>query len=547
LQDLGVSANVRVGIHSSRSVEMIVGILAILKAGGAYVPLDPSYPRERLELVLQDADPAVLLVHGDVDLDPSATRAVQVRLDRDVDVSEPIGSRRDASVTPNDLAYVIYTSGSNGRPNGVMVTHRNLVQSTAARQHFYGESPESFLLLSSLSFDSSVAGIFWTLTSGGHLVIPGDVERFDVRDVCRLIQHERVSHLLCIPSVYDTLLREAQPYNLDRLRTVIVAGEPCRPSLVERHHWLGWNVRLVNEYGPTEATVWSCAYDCKKNDERARVPIGRPIANTQAFILDAHLQPLPIGVPGELCIGGAGVARGYLGRRDLTDTRFIPHPFDDSPGARLYRTGDLARYLTDGNIELVGRVDDQVKIRGCRLELGDVTAALESHPAVREASAAVRETPTGDIQLLGFIVEAQPVSDAELLSHARGRLPEFGVPAEIVRVDRLPRLPNGKLDRHALVGAAGATSVPKERAPGRPWTDLESQIRGIWRDVLGKDVGRQTDNFFQIGGDSLSVIRVHNRLRSMTDRDVAITDLFKAPTIELQAALVAASAVSGEV
>lgn len=554
LLDLGVGPDVLVGLCAPRSIEMVIGLLAVLKAGGAYVPLDPRYPLERLARMLDDAAAPIILYHSAAEHALPATSATHVRLDEESEASTDEASPHasasvESGVAPDHLAYVMYTSGSNGHPKGVMVTHRNVVHSTAARQQFYRDEPiGSFLLLSSLSFDSSVAGLFWTLTSGGQLVIPAESDGFDVREAYRLIQRHRVSHLLCIPSVYDTLLREAQPYHLEGLRTVIVAGEPCRLALVERHYLLRQSTRLVNEYGPTEATVWCCAYDCRPGETRSRIPIGRPIANTHVFVRDEQLQPVPIGVPGEICVSGRGLARGYLGLPDLTASRFVADPLGAWPHETLYRTGDLGQYLPDGNIELLGRLDDQVKIRGCRLELGDVAAALESHRGIREAAALVSDTTSEDSQLIAVIVEAGgPVSDEVLRPFLRERLPAFAVPTEIVRVDRLPRLPNGKLDRRALA-AAGTHAQHTGAVPAnREWTPLERHIADIWKSVLGKDPLTVDDNFFQIGGDSLSVIRVHNRLRTVMDRDVAITDLFKAPTVASLAALVGAAGTLGEV
>lgn len=559
LRAAGAGPDRLVGLCAPPSVDMIVGLLAILKAGSAYVPLDPAYPRERLAQVIDDAAMEIVLVHGSSEDQLPETRALRIRLDGGPGVGTGGAALPDiaaspqtavlaagAAVTPSNLAYVIYTSGSSGRPKGVMVTHRNLVSSTLARVGFYrGEHVERFLLLSSLSFDSSVAGIFWTLTTGGHLIVPPESERFDLRAICRIIQDHRVTHLLCVPSLYDALLREAQPYNLEGLQTVIVAGEACRPGLVQRHHWLGRGIRLVNEYGPTEATVWCCVYDCEPGQAHVIVPVGRPIANARVFILDERRQPVPIGLPGELFIGGAGVTRGYWRDPMLTAARFIPDPFGGA--GTLYLTGDRARYRPDGTIDLIGRIDDQVKIRGCRLELDEVAAALASHAAVREAATGIHGDSQHNVRLAGYVVvnDGASVSDAELRAHVAARLPDFAVPADLVRVDRLPRLPNGKLERQALA-ALTAASIAPSATPERMWTALERQVADVWREVLGKAAASPDDNFFQIGGDSLSVIRVHNRLRSLSDRDIAITDLFKAPTVASMAALLDVPVPTGE-
>src|ERR1700730_11159493 len=283
-----------------------------------------------------------------------------------------------------NTAYIIYTSGSTGRPKGVRVTHSGLVNSTLARTAYYREPLRSFLLLSSFTFDSSLAGIFWTLSVGGTLVLPPDSSQWELDSLSSLIERHQISHLLCVPSLYQTLIESSPVERLTSLEVAIVAGESCPVALVKQHHSRLPHATLYNEYGPTEATVWCSAYRCQPQAEAIRVPIGRPIANTQLYVLDSHMQLVPVGVPGELLVGGAGVAGGYWKRPDLTAEKFITNPFRTTPGARLYKTGDLARLLPDGNIEYLGRVDHQVKVRGFRIELGEIDAALLSHPAMKE-------------------------------------------------------------------------------------------------------------------------------------------------------------------
>lgn len=408
LQDLGVDPEVLVGIcieGTTQLHQILVGILGILKAGGAYVPLDPGYPQQRLNFMLQDAQISILLTQKHLlRLFPEYNKQV-ICLDTDWQV---IAQYNDANLewqpAGENLAYIIYTSGSTGTPKGVQITHSNLVHSTMARMNYYENNHIRFLLLSSFAFDSSVAGIFWTLCCGGTLHIPQTGMEKEVVQIIKLIYQYRISHLLCLPSVYTLILEQAQITQLTSLHTVIVAGEPCSPKLVQRHFQLLLATSLFNEYGPTEGTVWSSVYQCSWPEQRMQVSIGRPIANTQIYLLNSHGQPVPIGVAGELYISGDGLARGYLGQPQLTAEKFIPHPFSNQPGARLYKTGDLARYRLDGNLEFLGRVDNQVKIRGFRIELSEIEAVLEQHPAIREAVVLSQENAQGDRYLVSYVV-----------------------------------------------------------------------------------------------------------------------------------------------
>ncbi|MEM6445464.1 MAG: amino acid adenylation domain-containing protein [Cyanobacteria bacterium P01_D01_bin.123] len=396
LKRLGVTTNTRVAICLERSSEAIVAILAVLKAGGAYVPLDPAYPPERLQFVLEDANVAVLVTRRvwlDV-LSAKCDRMLCLDDEADAIAKSPTHAPSSDAIASDSLAYIIYTSGSTGKPKGVPVEHRNLVHSIEARVQYYPEAVRSFLLLSSLSFDSSVAGIFWTLCQGGTLVLPRQHMEQDLQHLAHLIATHNISHTLCLPTLYALLLADASRSQLQSLQVAIVAGEACPRSLAQQHYAMLPQTTLYNEYGPTETTVWCSAYriaaDSAVPSEAATIPIGKPVANTQIYILDDRLRPVPIGAAGELYVGGAGVTRGYLNRPEQTQLRFVANPFSLG-GEYLYRTGDVARYRADGNLEWLGRRDRQVKIRGHRIELGEIEDALLQHPDVREVAVIATE------------------------------------------------------------------------------------------------------------------------------------------------------------
>lgn len=405
LRKLGVKAEVIVGICLERSLEMLIGILGILKAGGAYVPLDPSYPRERLRFMLEDSQVTVLLTLKHLAEQLSDHGTSVVCLDNDWKQIATEGKENlHSSVNSKNLAYMIYTSGSTGMPKGVLITHGSLMNSTLARITYYGEPVVRFLLLSSFAFDSSVAGIFWTVCQGGALVLPGAGKEKDPRQIIDIIARNKVSHLLCLPLLYEMCLGEENSSRLTSLRAAIVAGESCPPGLPVLHHERLPQVDLFNEYGPTEGTVWSTVHKTDWKSKAQQMPIGRPVSNVLIYILDKHLQPVPLGIQGELYIGGTGLARGYWRRAELTAEKFIPNSFGAEPGSRLYRTGDLARYLGNGDIEYSGRADEQVKIRGYRIELGEVESVMRQHPDVKECVVMVREDLAGDKRLVGYVI-----------------------------------------------------------------------------------------------------------------------------------------------
>jgi len=414
LQNRGVISGHLVGLHLGRSTNMVIAMLAVLKTGAAYVPLDPDYPSERLDFMLRDGSIALVLSESLVSTGLPPTTAEIINLDSVWEsISQNSENNPGCVVDASELAYVMYTSGSTGKPKGVMVSHCNVVNSTCARLEYY-HPVQRFLLLSSISFDSSVAGIYWTLCQGGCLHIP-DQQHFKEADhLVQLIQHHKITHLLCIPSLWQQLLDLGGLASLD---TVIVAGEVCPAGLPEKHHELLPATKLYNEFGPTEGTVWSTVFDCSNSYLSKSVPIGYPVSNVKVFVLDELLRPTPIGVPGELYIGGAGVAQGYLNLPEQTAGHFILPPPELQTTGKLYRSGDMVRFLADGALEFLGRKDQQIKLRGHRIELGEIEAVLAEHPQVSEAVVVVK---AGDAVFHG---NDDPLS-AQFLDHELNRLGE---------------------------------------------------------------------------------------------------------------------------
>ena len=529
LQAKGIGPEKPVGLYLEPSWEMPTAILAVLKAGGACVPLDPSYPSERHSHVLKETGMKVLLTQRRLSsqIPPNDVEVVCV------DDEEVYGGTEQpvpCELRPDNLAFVIYTSGSTGKPKGVQITHANLIHSTCARPIYYGASPARFLLLSSFAFDSSLAGIFSTLCYGGTLVLTSGSLSSNLTQIASFAEQQQVSHLLCVASLYSLLLEQAKVGQLASLRVAIVAGESCPVDLVERHYKKVPRAVLFNEYGPTEATVWSTVYRCVEGKREKLVPIGRPIPNTRVYVLDSHLNLMPVGVPGELHIAGGGVARGYLKRPEETRERFIPDIFSDMPGTRMYKTGDLVRYLPDGNLELLGRLDHQVKIRGFRVEPEEIEAVISEYRGVRQAVVVVRQSDTHEPNLVAFVV---PVSfsqfDADGLKRFIGtRLPTAMVPASFVVLERLPLMPNGKVDRNAL-------SVPLPPAsegsslPARG--ELEARLADIWSGLLGKRGFGMTENFFDLGGHSLLIAKLLLRIEQQFEKRLSLANVFQAPTI----------------
>ncbi|HSK79392.1 MAG TPA: amino acid adenylation domain-containing protein, partial [Thermoanaerobaculia bacterium] len=521
-----------VGVALDRSLDMDVTLLGVLKAGAAYVPLDPDYPRERLAYVLEDAAPQVLITQASLrDALPEAPGTTVLCLDRD-----PIDGGLSGDPGPVDdrqLAYVLYTSGSTGRPKGVGVPHRALVNFLASMRRTPGFSPgERMLAVTSLSFDIAALEIFLPLTVGGCVELASREEAADGALLAARLRESAATVLQATPATWRMLLDSGWAGDPD-LRA-LCGGEALPRDLAASLS--GCTRELWNLYGPTETTVWSAAARVRP-EETGPVSIGRPIADTQIHLLDAQLRTVPLGVPGELWIGGAGLSRGYLGRPDLTAERFLPDPFAAEPGGRLYRTGDLARHLPGGRMEVLGRIDHQVKIRGFRIELGEIEAVLATLPGVREAVVVAREG-----RLVAYVIG--DAGAAELRRPLSERLPEPMVPAAFVTLPAFPLTPNGKVDRKALPAPEWESAGDGYQAPRTP---LEEILAGIWAEVLGLERVGAADHFFELGGHSLLAARVMSRLRGALGVEVPLRDLFAAPRLADFAARVEAARRSGTV
>jgi amino acid adenylation domain-containing protein len=533
LHFLGVEPEILVGICVERSWEMIVGILGILKAGGAYVPLDPSYPQERLAYMLDNSRLKVLLTKEKLLDSIPENQAQLVCLDRDWPEIEKYNYQNQIDnvnrVRPHNLAYVIYTSGTTGQPKGVLSTHYGLCNLALCLQKaFYVKSQSRILQIASLSFDASVAEIFITLISGATLVM-GTSDTLLIGDnLLRLMKENSVTHAIIGPAALAVL----PPTQLPSLEVLILAGEALSHEIAKK--WSSGR-HLFNAYGPSEGTV--CATLTEIQDFNQKPPIGRPIANVQVYILDSNLQPVPVGIPGELHIGGVGLARGYLNREELTSTKFIANPFSIDRGDRLYKTGDLVRYLPDGNIEFIGRIDNQVKIRGYRIELGEITELLRLHPEVQDAVVIHREYHPGDKRLVAYIVAKDNRNlNTELVNmigeYLRKHLPEYMIPSALLVLPSLPLTPNGKIDHKSLPAPDLSTIFNVNYVS--PNSQIEKIIAEIWQDVLQIERVGINHSFWELGGNSLLLVKVYNQLQARTDinfPNLSIVDLFKYPTI----------------
>ena len=533
LQTCGVGPETRVAICLNRSVDMVVGLLAILKAGGAFVPIDGNYPDERISFMLRDANVSVLLTTSSFNSALAPANCRVVCLDREHErIAAAATSNLDGAATPQNAAYVIYTSGSTGRPKGVLGSHSALLNRFhwMWRLYPFGES-EVCCQKTSLSFVDSIWEIFGPLLQGVPLVILSDQTVKDPAQLLAALERNKVSRLLLVPSLLRMLVEAGDQFStrLSNLQFLVCSGETLTPDLAQRVRSELHHCRLLNLYGSSEVAA-DVTYHEVLDPHVSRIPIGKPLANTQIFILDGNLQPAPVGVPGEIYVGGAGLARGYLNNPQLTAEKFIAHPFSQKPGERLFKTGDIGRFGSDGNIEYIGRRDQQIKLRGFRIELSEIESVLATHPSVLHSVVTLDES-TGSKRLLPYVVLRAPTANVEALrAYLREQLPEHMVPAAFVILETLPLTATGKIDRRALpipTDSRQQLAGPYIQAS----TDLEKKIVHVWETALGISNLGTTDNFFDIGGHSLLLVKVHEKLRGVVERDLSITDLFRYPTI----------------
>jgi amino acid adenylation domain-containing protein len=547
LRDAGVGPNTLVGVLMEKSIDLLPAVLAVVKAGGAYIPLDPLYPSDRLEFMIRDASPAVLLTcTKHLAALPMDVKSRIVALDEPVALGEPVAldeTREDDPPTvagPDDLAYIIYTSGSTGQPKGAQITNRSLASAYFAYEDAYRlRDLTAHAQLASFSFDVFTGDMVRSLLAGAKLVLCPLEIVVDPAALYELMIRERIDMAEFVPAtaslLFDYAQRESKP--LDFMRLIVISSEAWRnDKYVYFKSLCGPNTRLVNSYGLTEATIDSTWFEAGADTELVRgrfVPIGKPLANTRVYVLDAKLEPQPIGVPGELCIGGVAVARGYLNRPELTAARFVRDPFDDEPQARLYRTGDLARWLPDGTIEFLGRTDRQIKIRGFRIEPGEIESALERHPCVQAAAIAAREDDAGNHRLVAYLVPSDPdhpPAPDELRELIAEQLPAYMIPAAWMLIDALPVTPNGKIDLDALPAPVFDRSASADELVA-PRTQTERQLTEIWREVLDvQEIGIH-DNFFALGGHSLLAMRVLSRVQEDCGVALTVRAIFDTPTI----------------
>ena len=535
LQTYGVGPEVPVGIYLEPSLEMIVGLLGILKAGGAYVPLDKEFPPERLTFMMTDTQMPILVTqqHLKVNLPMKEIQTVCLDIDGEA-IAQQCSENPLTKTVPDNLAYIIYTSGSTGKPKGTLISHRGLVDYlNCCIQNYNLEQGEGSLVHSSIAFDMSITALFAPLLVGSKLEIVAETQGVEAL-YSTLCSRSNLSFVKVTPTHLSLLNQKLSPQDIaGRVQTLVIGGENLLAESLSLWQEAAPETKLVNEYGPTETVVASSIYLIPPDQPRlGSVPIGSPLANTQFYVLDEHGQPAPIGIPGELYIGGVGVARGYLNRPALTAERFIPDPFSDEPGARMYKTGDLVCCQADGNFEFLGRLDDQVKIRGYRIELGEIEAVLQKHPAVNASAVTPWEDTPGNQRLVAYVMPNSEITltTSELRSFLKKQLPEYMVPSSFTLLKDLPLMPNGKLNRRALPSPDTARPL-LEQAFVAPRTPIEEKLAAILAEILRLDRVGIYDNFFELGGQSLLATQVISRVRDIFEIELSMQSIFDALTV----------------
>ncbi|MDZ8086287.1 MAG: amino acid adenylation domain-containing protein [Nostoc sp. DedQUE12b] len=538
LQKIGVCSEVLVGICISQSIEMIIGFLGILKAGGAYVPLDPSYPQERLNFMLEDAQVSVLLTQENLLKHFEDFSKPIISIDKDWEIiTQEKEDNPKSDLNSDNLAYVIYTSGSTGKPKGVAVPHKAVNRLVCNTNYIKLLPSDKVAQASNVSFDAATFEIWGALLNGAQLVVVSKDVTLSPHEFALQLRKKGINILFLTTALFQQIARDV-PQAFATLKYLLFGGETIDLRWIKKILKNGTPKHLIHVYGPTENTTFSSYYYVQEFSSATSLPIGRPITNTQIYILDPHLQLVPVGVTGELYMGGEGLAREYLNRPEVTTKHFIPHPFSNNPKTRLYKTGDLARYLSDGNIEFLGRIDNQVKIRGFRIELSEIEAVLNQHPAVRETVVIVGEDVPDDKYLVAYVVlNQEQIVMQEVQGFAfllrqflKEKLPEYMVPRAYVILESLPLTPNGKLDRHALPMPDTISFNNQDYVA--PRSQVEELLAQIWAKVLGKEQVGVHDNFFELGGHSLLATVLTSRIRDTFQIDLPVSNLFEAPTIE---------------
>ncbi len=533
LQHFGVGPEVAVGVLMERSLEMVIALYGILKAGGAYVPLDPEYPTDRIYFMLEDSGPPVLLTQSHLISRVGSIDAQIICLDTEWERIEREPKEKIFSgVKPENLAYIIFTSGTTGRPKGVMNTHRGICNRLIWMQDQYQLLEyDRVIQKTPFSFDVSVWEFFWPLLFGARLVVAKPGGHKDSNYLVNLIIEQSITTIHFVPSMLQIFLDDRNVEKCTSLKRVICSGEALPFDLQERF-FTQLHAELHNLYGPTEAAVDVTYWVCQQGSSLGFVPIGKPVANTQIYLLNEYLEPVPIGEPGELHIGGVQVARGYINRPDLTKEKFIADPFSDDPAARLYKTGDLAAYLPTGDIKFLGRIDHQVKIGGNRIELGEIETVLGMHPAIKQAVVLAREDTPGEKRLVGYLVASHggELDIHGIRNYLAEKLPDYMIPAAFVTIDRMPLSPNGKVERRKL-------PEPSHRRPElgqafiAPRDELEGYLAGLWCEIINLDRVGVHDRFFELGGTSLQAARFINILQKEFNENVYVISIFESPTI----------------
>lgn len=527
LKGHGIGPECIVGILVNRSIETIVGLLAILKAGGAYMPIDPDYPADRIEYMLKDTLAEVLIA-------PAGSKRFFAFDGPTLDLNDElqysfVSTDVISDATARNLAYIIYTSGSTGNPKGIMVEHRNVLRLVKNTNYFDFSMEHRLLQTGAIVFDASTFEIWGSLLNGLTLCMLKDKDVLDLHKLKEAIVGYDITSLFLTTALFH-YISEHQPDIFRTVNTLLVGGEALSPKHANTIRRMYPHLRLANIYGPTENTTFSTYFQIEHQLE-AMVPIGKPISNTSAYILDSHLQLVPIGVAGELCVGGEGVARGYLNRPDLTEAKFVDNPF--VPGEKMYRTGDLARWLPDGNIEFIGRIDDQVKIRGYRVEPGEIEARLIEHDGIAEAVVAVKQDSSGNPLICAYFVGKRPLSTLELKVYLSQRLPDYFLPSYLVELESLPLTPNGKVDKKALPGPEQLrqTNEGGNQSSSELNNETEARLLHIWLDILETDRVGIDDDFFEAGGHSVKSSMMLSRIYKEFQIRLPLRAIFNARTI----------------